>query len=152
MMRLAAAASLALLLGCSPARDATRPPDAAGAAGRRVLLVGLDAADWSVVDPLVAAGRLPTFARLRAAGRTATLISEPPLLSPILWTTIATGRPPDEHGVLDFMVDLPGGGQGPVDPSIGDAGPVAPVRLARAQVSAVVGWWARGRRKTFGGT
>jgi len=27
----------------------------------------------------------------------------PPLLSPLIWTTIATGQPPDVHGVLDFV-------------------------------------------------
>ena len=132
---------LTLLAGCAGGREAP----ASGATipdGRRVLLVGLDAADWAMADPLVAAGRLPTFARLRAAGRTATLVSTPPLLSPIIWTTIATGRPPDEHGVLDFMVDLPGGGQAPVGSSHRKTPALWTLFSSRGRSVAVVGWWA----------
>jgi hypothetical protein len=35
----------------------------------------------------------------------------------MLWTTIATGVEPDNHGILDFMVDLPGGRQAQVGSS-----------------------------------
>jgi tetratricopeptide (TPR) repeat protein len=140
-MRLAAAALLALLAGCTAGREA--PASAStGPGGRRVLLVGLDAADWAMADPLMAVGRLPSFARLRAAGRTATLVSTPPLLSPIIWTTIATGRPADEHGVLDFMVDLPGGGQAPVGSIHRKAPALWTLFSSRGRGVAVVGWWA----------
>ena len=37
-----------------------------------------------------------------AEGAFGRLRSEQPLLSPIIWTTIATGKPMDQHGVLDF--------------------------------------------------
>jgi len=141
-MRPAAAALAALLAGCSAGRQEAVPSASPGPAGRRVLLVGVDAADWAVVDPLVAAGRLPAFARLRAAGHTDTLVATPPLLSPILWTTIATGRPPDEHGVLDFMVDLPGGGQAPVGSIHRKAPALWTLLSSRGRSVAVVGWWA----------
>src|SRR5512133_96303 len=111
-LALAAAAWLAVA-GAGPARVAASSADAPPH-GRRVLLVGLDGADWQAIDPLVEAGRLPAFARLRSGGRTGTLLATPPLVSPILWTTIATGRRPEDHRVLDFMVDVPGGGQAPV--------------------------------------
>jgi len=110
-LALLACVSLQLACGAPPASPSPSPP---AAARRPVLVLGIDAGDWSAIDPLVEAGRLPTFARLKAGGRTGVLRSEPPLVSPIVWTTIATGRPPEEHGVLDFMVDLPGGGQAPV--------------------------------------
>ena len=141
-MRPAAAALAALLAGCSSGRQEARPSNPPGPAGRRVLLVGVDAGDWAVVDPLVAAGRLPAFSRLRSAGRTDTLVATPPLLSPILWTTIATGRPPDEHGVLDFMVDVPGGGQAPVGSAHRKAPALWTLLSARGRSVAVVGWWA----------
>jgi len=32
-----------------------------------------------------------------------------PLLSPLIWTTIATGLPPEHHGVLDFVTRTPEG-------------------------------------------
>jgi tetratricopeptide (TPR) repeat protein len=138
--RLAVVSAVALLAGCSAGRDGSPPSPATG--GRRVLLVGLDAADWAAIDPLVAAGRLPTFARLRAAGHAATLVATPPLLSPIIWTTIATGRPADEHGVLDFMVDLPGGGQGPVGSIHRKTAALWTLFSSRGRSVAVVGWWA----------
>jgi predicted AlkP superfamily phosphohydrolase/phosphomutase len=37
-----------------------------------------------------------------------------PTLSPALWTTVATGRPPEAHGIADFIVNLPGGSYKPV--------------------------------------
>ena len=79
------------------------------ATGLRVLLIGLDGATWSVLEPLIAAGELPTLGRLLASGTRATPLSPPPRASPITWTTIATGRPPDEHGVAEYLlVSLPG--------------------------------------------
>ena len=111
---LALAAAAWLALAGTGARVVAAPAAEPPPGGRRVLLLGLDGADWQAIDPLVAAGRLPAFARLRAAGRTGTLLATPPLVSPILWTTIATGRRPEDHRVLDFMVDLPSGGQAPV--------------------------------------
>jgi len=69
---------------------------------RRVLLIGIDGADWGRIDPLLAAGRLPNFERLCARGVRAPLTSRLPTWSPILWNTISTGRTEDEHGVLDF--------------------------------------------------
>jgi tetratricopeptide (TPR) repeat protein len=75
--------------------------------GARVLLVGIDGADWDVIEPLIAAGRLPNLARLRGQGAWARLRSFVPALSPILWTTVATGKSPDRHGINDFLVDDP---------------------------------------------
>jgi len=120
-----------------------RAPNAASpAAGRRIVLVGLDAADWLTIDPLLRSGALPTLARLKAVGHTGRLRATPPLISPILWTTIATGHSPEDHGVLDFMVDLPGGTQVPV----GSANRLVPaiwnLFSDAGRRVAVVGWWA----------
>jgi len=110
---------------------------------RPVILVGLDGADWQVIEPLAAAGRLPTFARLRAVGRTGVMRATPPLLSPILWTTIATGRRPEDHQVLDFMVDLPSGaGQAPVGVAQRRTEALWNILSAHGRRVAVVGWWA----------
>ncbi len=72
--------------------------------GNRLLVIGLDGADWRVIDPLVAQGKLPHLARLIAGGTRARLRSIEPILSPVVWTTIATGFLPEEHGILDFLV------------------------------------------------
>lgn len=68
---------------------------------RTVLLV-VDGADLQVIEPMVAAGELPTFGRLMREGTWGPLATLEPTLSPLVWTTIATGKPPGEHGVLHF--------------------------------------------------
>jgi len=73
-----------------------------------VLLIGIDAATWDVMKPLIATGKLPTFARLVHDGFSATLRSLEPMLSPAIWTTIATGKTPQHHGIVSFLAqDIP---------------------------------------------
>ncbi len=101
---------------CSGQNPSQTNPDQARtgqAAASRIAIVAVDGADWRVIDEHIAAGRLPAFARLRKAGTQGILKTDPPRLSPIAWTTVATGRPPEEHGVLDSMVD---GGDGSLVP------------------------------------
>jgi predicted AlkP superfamily phosphohydrolase/phosphomutase/tetratricopeptide (TPR) repeat protein len=78
-------------------------------APRRVVLLGWDAADWQMIDPLVRAGAMPTLAALRERGTWGNLSTTQPILSPILWNSIATGRRPDCHGVLGFTEPVPDG-------------------------------------------
>ncbi|HBL27344.1 MAG TPA: hypothetical protein DD490_10970, partial [Acidobacteria bacterium] len=70
--------------------------------GRPVLFVGLDGADWEMLDPYLQAGLLPNLAALSHEGRTGVLTSIQPPLSPLVWTTEMTGVSPIEHGILDF--------------------------------------------------
>jgi len=74
---------------------------------RRLLLVGWDAADWDVITPLLEAGRMPHLARLVQEGVSGNLASLRPCLTPMLWTTIATGHTADRHGILGFAEPLP---------------------------------------------
>jgi predicted AlkP superfamily phosphohydrolase/phosphomutase/tetratricopeptide (TPR) repeat protein len=76
---------------------------------RRVLLVGWDAADWQMIEPLLAQGLMPTLARLLERGAAGNLATTRPILSPILWNTIATGKRADAHGVLGFTEPDPAG-------------------------------------------
>ena len=69
---------------------------------RRVLVLGLDGADWSVLRPLCAAGRLPHLAAWLAAGRAAPLPSVTPPMSFPAWSSFATGLSPGAHGIFDF--------------------------------------------------
>ncbi len=66
------------------------------------MLVGWDAADWKVIQPLVDAGQMPNLARLLERGVMGNLASLQPMLSPMLWTSIATGKRPYTHGVHGF--------------------------------------------------
>ena len=80
----------------------------------KVILFGIDGADWQVIRPLMDAGRLPNFKKIVEGGASGTLQSMEPTLSPALWTTVATGMLPSAHGIADFIVHLPGGGYKPV--------------------------------------
>lgn len=64
-----------------------------------VVVLGVDGFDWNIIDPLVAAGRMPALARLLEQGTRAELLTLVPLeKSPVIWTTIATGHLPAEKG------------------------------------------------------
>jgi hypothetical protein len=75
----------------------------APARARKVVLLGVDGASWSVIDPLLAEGALPNFAKLAAAGVQAELATVEPVNSPTVWTSIATGRSPSAHGISNFL-------------------------------------------------
>lgn len=69
----------------------------------RTLLIGLDGATFTVLDPLMAEGHLPTLAGLVARGTAAPLRSVVPALTPPAWTSLMTGRAPGRHGIFDFF-------------------------------------------------
>src|SRR5262245_10302880 len=77
----------------APALERSRAANPA-AWERRVILLGFDSCDGDLVDELIRRGKLPNFARLRREGAYGLLESTQPLLSPIIWTSIATGMPP----------------------------------------------------------
>ncbi len=74
-----------------------------------VVVVCIDGADPDdVLQPMIARGELPTFAKLAQEGVFAPLETIAPTLSPAVWTTMATGLPPREHGIFHFVFfDLP---------------------------------------------
>jgi hypothetical protein len=76
--------------------------DARVAPRGRVLVVGLDGATLRVARPLLEAGRLPNLARLAREGAAGPLRSLQPLESPRVWNSIATGKTPEKHGILDY--------------------------------------------------
>lgn len=70
----------------------------------KVLVIGMDGATFRVMDPLLAQGQLPAFQGLIERGLRAPLVSENPMASPVLWTTIATGHKREDHGIESFVV------------------------------------------------
>jgi uncharacterized membrane protein YidH (DUF202 family) len=69
-----------------------------------VALIGCDGADWDVLEPLLARGELPILSGLIERGTRATLRTVRRHPSPAIWTTIATGKRPSEHGIQEFFV------------------------------------------------
>jgi hypothetical protein len=93
--RLLRAALVAVMacVSCAP----TPPPT-------RVFVLGLDGATWTVAQPMLDAGELPHLARLIARGVRATPIADPPLFAPVVWTTLATGVPAEQHGISNWAL------------------------------------------------
>jgi Tfp pilus assembly protein PilF len=93
----------------SPAATAGTVPSGAG--GRRVIFLGLDGADWTLLDRYAADGTMPALRRLSTEGFTGTLSTIHPPLSPLIWTTMLTGTSPTDHRVLDFLRVNPASGK-----------------------------------------
>ena len=118
----------------------------------RVIVLGLDGVDPQVVELLLSEGQLPNFARLRQDGAYAPLESAKPLLSPIVWTTIATGKTPLEHGISHFVaVNEKTGEELPVTSRMRRVKALWNILSDAGREVAVVGWWATWPAETVRG-
>lgn len=66
---------------------------------RKVMVIGLDGLTLKMLRPLVAEGRLPTFARLMADGTSGILHSVGNMTTGPTWASFATGCLPQNHGI-----------------------------------------------------
>lgn len=73
-----------------------------------VLLLGIDGATFSVLDPLIEDGTMPFLGELLRGGVRSELLSTPNPLTPQAWPSMMTGRSPGNHGLLDFVRFRPG--------------------------------------------
>jgi tetratricopeptide (TPR) repeat protein len=69
---------------------------------RRVVLIGWDAADWKVINPLLDFGQMPGLQSIVESGVKGDVASLHPMISPLLWTSIATGHSAARHGIASF--------------------------------------------------
>lgn len=70
--------------------------------GSRVLVLGFPGLSWSVAEDLIEKGEMPNLSNLRRRGSWGEVQSVKPLLPPVVWTSIATGKGWEEHGVMSF--------------------------------------------------
>jgi tetratricopeptide (TPR) repeat protein len=108
LLLFAVLAALACRKAPAPPRKAGAPPPPlpevtkASRPARPVIFIGLDGADWELLDDYMASGVMPNLAALVRSGRAGTLKTINPPLSPLVWTTMMTGASPLDHGILDF--------------------------------------------------
>lgn len=111
-------------------------------APRKLLLLGWDSADWKLLRPLMESGQLPNLARLVARGSMGSISTIHPVYSPMLWTSIATGKRPYKHGVLGFGEPLPdGSGVRPVSSLSRKCRAFWNIFHQQGWTGHVVGWW-----------
>lgn len=70
---------------------------------KKLLIIGLDGATWSVLIPLIEEGELPTLEKLLKNGCYGTLESTIPPVTGAGWLALATGKTPGKTGIIDFV-------------------------------------------------
>lgn len=110
---------------------------------RRVLLLGWDAADWQIIHPLIDQGEMPVLKSLIEHGASGRLATLHPVISPILWNSIATGKLADKHGILGFTEPTPNGnGARPVSSTSRQCKALWNILSQNGLRSGVVNWFA----------
>lgn len=69
----------------------------------KVLMIGLDGATFTLLDPMVKQGVMPFLGSVLREGVRANLMSTRNPLTPPAWTSMITGRSPEAHGIYDFL-------------------------------------------------
>ena len=132
-MRQAITATLFIALLTTACRSA--PPT------QRVVILGIDGATWRAMDPLIEKGLLPTFAAARQSGVTGDLLSLPPYNSPQMWTSIATGQPPEVHGIRSFVMKTEDGRRVPCSSNLRQVAAAWNIASDHQRSVGVVGWY-----------
>lgn len=120
-----------LLAACAPAPERPSPP---------LLLVGVDGAERRVLETMWSEGELPTLRGVAARGAINDLATDFGI-SPVIWTTIATGVDPTDHGVTDFVV-ASDRGDVPVSSTTRRRAALWNMLSAARRRVAMLGWWA----------
>ncbi|MDX2472350.1 MAG: alkaline phosphatase family protein, partial [Candidatus Krumholzibacteria bacterium] len=138
MKKLMGIALLAIMLGsltgCGGSDQAADSAEA-----RKLVIIGIDSADWSLWRPMLDEGRLPHLRKFMdeaAYGRMKTFY--PLEKSPLLWASICTGVKPEVHGINYFVS---GSDQKPVNSSAWYAPALWDILGAADRSTAVMGMW-----------
>ncbi len=116
---------------------------------KKLLLVGWDSADWKIIRPLLAKGEMPMLAKILQRGAHGNLATIEPILSPMLWTSIATGKRAYAHGVHGFTEVDPASNQVvPVSAATRQCRMLWEILGERGLRSHVVGWFATHGERT----
>jgi len=70
---------------------------------KKVIVIGLDGLEPTIVEAMLDHGELPHFAKIRAAGAYSRLKTTYPAQTPVAWSSFVTGTNPGGHGIFDFV-------------------------------------------------
>jgi predicted AlkP superfamily phosphohydrolase/phosphomutase/tetratricopeptide (TPR) repeat protein len=108
----------------------------------KLLLIGWDSADWKIIGPLLAKGHMPSLKKIINNGVYGNMSTMNPPYSPMLWSSVATGKTPDKHGVLGFIEVMPNNkGIRPVTANSRKSRAIWNILHNQGLKSNVVGWW-----------
>ncbi len=77
------------------------------ASAKRIIVLGLDGMDPGLATRFMQEGRLPNFQKLSNKGVFRPLDTSNPSMSPVAWSTFATGVDASGHGIFDFITRDP---------------------------------------------
>jgi predicted AlkP superfamily phosphohydrolase/phosphomutase len=69
----------------------------------KMVILGFDGMDPSILSGLMDQGKMPAFCELRAHGGFKPLRTSLPPQSPVAWSNFITGMDPGAHGIFDFI-------------------------------------------------
>ena len=135
--------TIACALWAVPTLAACGPRSGARALDTRAVVIGIDGADWKVIDALAAAGEMPNLTRLRQRGVSGPIETLSDIaLSPVIWTSVATGKTAAKHGISWFMVDQPDGTRVPVRSTNRKVDALWNILAKNELRPTALGWWA----------
>ncbi len=69
----------------------------------KLVIVGLDGLEPTLVEKFMSAGKLPHFSKLKKDGTYKHLQTTTPAISPVAWSSFMTGTHPSKHNIFDFL-------------------------------------------------
>jgi tetratricopeptide (TPR) repeat protein len=108
---------------------------------KRLMLIGWEAADWSILHPLIDAGKMPTLQRIVEQGASGSLLCGRPLLPAAQWTSLVTGKRPWQHRVChQIQLDAGVGRTVPISAAHRKAVALWEMLAREGKKSLIVGW------------
>ena len=93
----------AVFLGASTGLHGLADGAEAAAGKKRMVILGFDGVEPSVVETMLEAGELPSLAKLKEQGSYQRMRSSNPPQSPTAWSSFITGKHAGNHGIFDFL-------------------------------------------------
>ena len=97
--------ALFVSVACSACTEGEAPEDESH---HPIILVGVDGLEWRVISEMIDEGELPVLTRLMKEGTFGKLETMRPTLSPVIWTTVATGKTRRKQGIRGFTKEEDG--------------------------------------------